>query len=109
MVDRRFFFDAEPTILDSKVVGWPGIETRAKGALREMAFSEVSRTYYPALYPAPGNRKILATSLRWSGQMTRITPRPRPSTFTMTSQHSKPGEARCTRGICHADRAARQR
>ncbi|MGC6492472.1 MAG: hypothetical protein ACON5B_06480 [Myxococcota bacterium] len=58
VVDRRFFFDAEPTILDSKVVGWPGIETRAKGALREMAFSEVSRTYYPALYPAPGNRKI---------------------------------------------------
>lgn len=49
VVDRSFFYDHKPDILDSKVVHGPAVVPRLKGALREMEAVEVRDRYFPDL------------------------------------------------------------
>jgi arabinofuranosyltransferase len=59
VVDRSFFYDDKPDILDSKLVTGPGVRTRVKYALKEMEVREVRTEYYPELIELDrlGNRK----------------------------------------------------
>lgn len=53
VVDRSFFFDKKPEILDSKVIGGFRIKAQLKLALRELEAHEVRDTYFPVLFPLP--------------------------------------------------------
>jgi len=69
VVDRSFFFDKKPDILDSKVLGGPRMKTQINEALREMEAAEVKSTYYPDLLkvnvqPANGPRPRYLFALR---------------------------------------------
>jgi arabinofuranosyltransferase len=69
VVDRSFFFDKEPELLDSKVIGGPRLKAQIKAALREMEAAPVRETYYPEMVevdvtPANGPRPRYLLVLR---------------------------------------------
>lgn len=68
VVDRSFFFDKKPDILDSKVVGGGRIVGRIEGAVREMEARQVRQRYAPELFPlnprATGARRRFLVALR---------------------------------------------
>jgi arabinofuranosyltransferase len=57
VVDRSFFFDKQPDLLDAKVVSGTDLGERVKYALREMEASKVKKTYYPDMVRLPGERR----------------------------------------------------
>lgn len=57
VVDRSFFFDKQPEILDARVVGGDELIARLKTALREMEAAEVKTAYFPELVDLPTARR----------------------------------------------------
>jgi arabinofuranosyltransferase len=59
VVDRSFFFDKKPDILDAKVISGPRVAGQIRRALLEMEAEPVKRRYYPELIPlSPAERGV---------------------------------------------------
>jgi hypothetical protein len=54
VVDRSFFFDKNPDILDAKVLTTARLSAQLRAALKEMEATEVQDRYYPDVFPLPG-------------------------------------------------------
>lgn len=57
VVDRSFFFDQEPTLLDAKVVHGPRLSNRVQDAVREMEAFAVRDQYAPAIHMLEDGRR----------------------------------------------------
>lgn len=69
VVDRSFFYDKKPDILDSHVIGGAKLRAQIKASLKEMEATDVRDRYYPELtevdvHPANGPKPRYLIALR---------------------------------------------
>lgn len=60
VVDRSFFFDKNPDILDAKVLTTARLSSQLRAALKEMEATEVQDRYYPDVFPLPAEGRKAA-------------------------------------------------